>query len=132
MAQNHFGRQKCVCTQQLCTKIRFRSIVVWKKKRIEDLGREKKKKPHRGTQGWQYGTVRSEFAYYVPCTLNRTVPAYRTSVQFSKRTVPAELGTRYLKSMAKKAAVLYRYLAVAAVSGKKSSGAAVCRYLKKK
>ena len=39
-------------------------------------------------QGWQYGTVRSEFAYYVPRTLNRTVPAYRTSVQFLKRTVP--------------------------------------------
>ena len=33
-------------------------------------------------------TVRSEFAYYVPRTLNRTVPAYRTSVQFLKRTVP--------------------------------------------
>ena len=32
------------------------------------------------TQGWQYGTVRS--------TLNRTVPAYRTSVQFLKRTLP--------------------------------------------
>ena len=40
------------------------------------------------SQGWQYGTVRSEFAYYVPRTLNRTVPAYRTSVQFLKRTVP--------------------------------------------
>ena len=39
-------------------------------------------------QGWQYGTVRSEFAYYVPRTLNRTVPAYRTSVQLLKRTVP--------------------------------------------
>ena len=39
-------------------------------------------------QGWQYGTVRSEFAYYVPRTLNRTVPAYRTSLQFLKRTVP--------------------------------------------
>ena len=25
-------------------------------------------------QGWQYGTVRSEFAYYVPRTLNHTVP----------------------------------------------------------
>ena len=36
----------------------------------------------------QYGTVRSEFAYYVPRTLHRTVPAYRTSVQFLKRTVP--------------------------------------------
>ena len=39
-------------------------------------------------QGWQYGKVHSEFAYYVPRTLNRTVPAYRTSVQFLKRTVP--------------------------------------------
>ena len=32
--------------------------------------------------------VRSEFAYYVPRTLDHTVPAYRTSVQFLKRTVP--------------------------------------------
>ena len=32
--------------------------------------------------------VRSEFAYYVPRTLNRTVPAYRTSFPFLKRTVP--------------------------------------------
>ena len=39
-------------------------------------------------QGWQYGTVRSEFAHYVPRTFNRTVPAYRTSVQFFRRTVP--------------------------------------------
>ena len=38
-------------------------------------------------QGWQYGTVRSEFAYYVPRTLNRTVPAYHTSVKFLKRTI---------------------------------------------
>ena len=30
-------------------------------------------------QGWQYGTVRSEFAYYVPHTFNRTAPTYRTS-----------------------------------------------------
>ena len=47
--------------------------------------------PHPGHQGWHYGTVRSEFAYYVPRTLNRTVltsrtrtitkKAYRTSVQ---------------------------------------------------
>ena len=36
-------------------------------------------------QGWQCGTVRSEFAYYVPRTLNRTVPAYRTSIQLLKR-----------------------------------------------
>ena len=33
-------------------------------------------------------TIRSEFAYCVPRNLNRTVPAYRTSVQFLKRTVP--------------------------------------------
>ena len=39
-------------------------------------------------QGRQYGTVRLEFVYYVPRTLNRTVPAYRNSVQFLKRTVP--------------------------------------------
>ena len=39
-------------------------------------------------QGWQDGTERSELAYYVPRTLNRTVPAYRTSVHFLKRTVP--------------------------------------------
>ena len=39
-------------------------------------------------QGWQYGTVRSELAYYVPRFLNRTVLVYRTSVQFLKRTVP--------------------------------------------
>ena len=45
-------------------------------------------------QGWQYGTVRSEFAYYVPRTLNPTVPAYRTSFQFLKRTVPVPLQKR--------------------------------------
>ena len=39
-------------------------------------------------QGWQYGTVRSQFAYRVPRTLNRTIPAYRISVQFLKRTAP--------------------------------------------
>ena len=33
-------------------------------------------------------TVRLEFAYCVPRTLNRTVPAYCTSVLFLKRTVP--------------------------------------------
>ena len=32
-------------------------------------------------------TARLDFAYFVPRTLNRTVPAYRTSVQFLKRTV---------------------------------------------
>ena len=35
--------------------------------------------------------VRSEFAYHVSCTFNRTVPAYRSSVQFLKsilRTLP--------------------------------------------
>ena len=31
--------------------------------------------------------VRLDFAYYVPRTLNRIVPAYRTSVQFLKRTI---------------------------------------------
>ena len=45
-------------------------------------------------QGWKYGTVRSEFAYYAPRTLNRTVPAYRTSVQVLKRTVPVPLQKR--------------------------------------
>ena len=45
-------------------------------------------------QEWQYGTLRSKFAYYVPRTLNRTVPAYRNSVQFFKRTVPLPLQTR--------------------------------------
>ena len=40
-------------------------------------------------QRWQYGTVRSEFAYYVPHILNRTVPTYHTSVQVLKRSVPA-------------------------------------------
>ena len=39
-------------------------------------------------QGWQYHTVRSEFAHYVPRTLNRTAPAYRNLVQFLKCTVP--------------------------------------------
>ena len=39
-------------------------------------------------QGWQYGTLRSEFDYYVPRTFNCTVPAYRTSVQFLKRPIP--------------------------------------------
>ena len=42
-----------------------------------------------GNQGWQDGTVRSEFAYYVPRILNCAVPAYRTSVQFLKQTVPS-------------------------------------------
>ena len=32
-------------------------------------------------------TVRSEFAYYVPRSLNPTVPEYRTSVQLLKRSV---------------------------------------------
>ena len=50
--------------------------------------------PLLGDQGCQYGTVRSEFAHYVPRTFNRTVPAYRTSVQFLKRTVPAPLQKR--------------------------------------
>ena len=50
-------------------------------------------------QGWQYGMVRLEFAYYVPRTLNRTVTAYRTSVQFLKRTVP----TYRIRTITKKA-----------------------------
>ena len=50
-------------------------------------------------QGWQYGTVRSEFAYYVPRTLKRTVPAYCTSVQLLKRTVP----TYHTRTTTKKA-----------------------------
>ena len=33
-------------------------------------------------------TVLSEFPYYVPRAFNRTVPAYCTSVQLLKRTVP--------------------------------------------
>ena len=37
----------------------------------------------------QFGTVRSEFAYYVSRAFNRTVPAYRALVQFLKRTVPS-------------------------------------------
>ena len=45
-------------------------------------------------QGWQYGTVRSEFAYYVPRTFNRTVPPHRSSVQFLKRTVPVPFQKR--------------------------------------
>ena len=51
------------------------------------------------SQGWQYGTVRSEFAYYVLRSLNHTVPAYRTSVQFLKRTVP-EYRTRTITKKA--------------------------------
>ena len=39
-------------------------------------------------------TVRSEFACYVPRTLNLTVAAYRTLVQFLKRTVPVPLRKR--------------------------------------
>ena len=31
-------------------------------------------------QGWQYGTIRSEFAYYVPRTLNRTSVPYFSSI----------------------------------------------------
>ena len=39
-------------------------------------------------QGWQYGTVRVQRAYYVLRNLIRTEPAYRTSVPILKRTVP--------------------------------------------
>ena len=59
-----------------------------------------------GRQGWQYGTVRSEFAYYVPCTLNRTVPSCRTSVQFLKRTVP-KYRTRNITKKAYRTSVPY-------------------------
>ena len=45
--------------------------------------------------------LRSEFAYYVPRTLNLTVPAYHTSVQFLKRTVP----TYRTRTIAKKRTV---------------------------
>ena len=62
--------------------------------------------PGSGTQGWQYGTVRSEFAYYVARTLNRTVPAYRTLVQFLKRTVPT-YHTRTIRKKAYRTSVPY-------------------------
>ena len=57
-------------------------------------------------QRWQYGTLRSEFAYDVPCTLNRTVPAYRTSFQFLKRTVPT-YRTRTITKKAYRTSVPY-------------------------
>ena len=62
--------------------------------------------PHCLEQGWQYGTVRSEFAYYVPLTLNRTVPAYRTSFQFLKRTKPT-YRTRTISKNAYRTSVPY-------------------------
>ena len=37
-------------------------------------------------QGWQYGTVCSEFAYYVPHTLNRTSVPYFSSIFEAYRT----------------------------------------------
>ena len=52
----------------------------------------------------RYGT--SEFAYYVPRTLSRTVPAYRTSVQFLKRTVPT-YRTRTITKKAYRTSVPY-------------------------
>ena len=51
-------------------------------------------------------TVRPEFAYYVPRTFNRTVPAYRTSVQFLKRTVPT-YRTRTITKKAYRSTVPY-------------------------
>ena len=51
-------------------------------------------------------TVRSEFAYYIPRTFNRTVPAYRTSVQFLKRTIPT-YRTRTITKKAYRTTVLY-------------------------
>ena len=44
-------------------------------------------------------TVRLEFTYYVPRTLNRTVPAYCVSVQFLKRILP----TYHTRTITKKA-----------------------------
>ena len=64
-------------------------------------------------QGWHYGTVRSEFAYYVPHTLNRTVPAYRTSVQFLKRTVPT-FRTRAITKKAYRTSVPYFFAKIEA------------------
>ena len=46
-------------------------------------------------QKWQYGTFRN----FVLRTLNRTVPAYRNSVQFLKHTVP----TYHIRTITKKA-----------------------------
>ena len=59
-------------------------------------------------QGWRYGTVRSEFAYYVPRNLNSTVTAHRrpTSIQFLKRTVPA-YRTRTIPKKAYRTSVPY-------------------------
>ena len=51
-------------------------------------------------------TVRLEFAYYVPRTLNRTVPAYRISVQFLKRIVPT-YRTRTITKKAYRTSVPY-------------------------
>ena len=40
-------------------------------------------------QGWQYGMVRSEFAYYVPCILNLTsVPYFRSIFEAYHTNVP--------------------------------------------
>ena len=51
-----------------------------------------------------HGTFK--FAYYVPRTFNRTVPAYRTSVQFLKRTVPT-YRTRTITKKAYRTSVPY-------------------------
>ena len=50
--------------------------------------------------------ILSEFAYYVPRTLNRTVPAYRTSVHFLKGTVPIHR-TRTITKKAYRTSVPY-------------------------
>ena len=42
-------------------------------------------------------TVRSELAYYVSRTLNRTIPAYRTLVQFLMHTVPTHRTRTFTK-----------------------------------
>ena len=60
------------------------------------------------SQGWQYGALRSEFAYYVPHTLNRIVPAYRTLVQFLKHIVPT-YRTRTIAKTVYCTNVLYPY-----------------------
>ena len=50
--------------------------------------------------------VRSEFAYCVPSTLNRTVPAYRTSFQFLKCTA-SMYRTRIITKQAYRISVPY-------------------------
>ena len=49
--------------------------------------------PKPSYKGWQYGTVRSEFAYYVPRILNRTVPAYLSLIFEAYCTYLPHFGT---------------------------------------